>query len=137
MQEELVEECPVCFRAFSTAVVPTNIVCGHCFCAECASDLRRCPMCRKKLIPGYQKSTNYTLLSVLERMRVIERRETRSQEVQTDYVLTPSTFKARRIRSEPQTTQTNPQTVSLSDQLVLRFGRCPAGSINRLEVRLK
>lgn len=137
MQEEVVEECPVCFRVFSAAIVPTNIVCGHCFCAECSTNLKRCPICRKKLIPGYQRTTNYSLLSLLERLSSLARRETRSQQVQTDYVLSPSTSRARRVRSEPQPGQQVQQTVRVSDQLTFRFGRNAAGGISRLEVRLK
>ena len=137
MQEEVVvEECPVCFRAFSANVVPTSIICGHCFCAD-SSNLKRCPICRKKLIPGYQRTTNYSLLSLLERLQTLERRDTKSQQVQTDYILSPSTYRARRVRSEPQTGQQAQQTVKVSNQLTFRFGRNSAGTISGFEVRLK
>lgn len=136
MEEKLSEECPVCWRSFSSENVPTTIVCGHCFCDECSANLKRCPMCRKKLVPGYQRTTNYSLLSLIERIKQAGPRETKSQEVQTDYVLAPSSFRQRRVKSEPQTTEPV-QTYSVNKQVVFRVGRDPRGEINRFEVRLK
>ena len=124
-------------QGVSAQVVPPSIVCDHWFCSECSSNLKRCPICRKKLIPGYQRTTNYSLLSLLERLRTIERRETKSQQVQTDYILSPSTFRAHRVKSEPQTTQLGQQTLQVNDQLTFKFGRNSAGAIRRFEVKLK
>ena len=78
------EDCPVCWRGFGTEVVPFSIPCGHSFCSECAGGLRHCPLCRKKLVSGYPRSKNYSLLSLLDRVNQVKPIvETRDQETQT------------------------------------------------------
>jgi hypothetical protein len=84
MNQLEVEECPVCWRAFSTELVPITIVCGHSFCQECSVDLKKCPLCRRRLQTGYNRATNYSLLSLVNRIEQVGKKETRDQEVQTE-----------------------------------------------------
>ena len=136
MDESLSEECPVCWRAFSVDNVPTTIVCGHCFCPDCSQNLKRCPICRKKLIAGYQRTTNYSLLSLISRLDRAGQRETKSQQIQTDYVLAPSTFRQRKVKSAPQPGEAT-QTYALDRQMIFRVGRDATGCISKFEMRLK
>ena len=84
MSEVTVEECPICWRSFSITLVPVAIVCGHSFCHDCSNDLRKCPLCRKKLSSNYTRVTNYSLLSLVSRMESVGKKETRDQEIQTE-----------------------------------------------------
>ncbi len=84
MNQVEVEECPVCWRAFSTELVPITIVCGHSFCQECSADLKKCPLCRRRLQIGYNRATNYSLLSLVNRIEQVGKKETKDQEVQTE-----------------------------------------------------
>ena len=86
MNQVAAEECPICWRTYSSALVPVTIVCGHTFCPECSTELRKCPLCRRRLQSGYTPVTNYSLLSLVNRLEEAGKKETKNQEVQTEYI---------------------------------------------------
>ena len=86
MNQVAVEECPICWRSFSSTLVPVTIICGHSLCQDCSKDLRKCPLCRRRLQSGYTTVTNYSLLSLVNRMEQAGKRETRDQEIQTEKI---------------------------------------------------
>ena len=61
------EQCSICWRDFSRTVLPYCIPCGHSLCLECCRGLRKCPLCRARLPLGYEPSTNYSLLSLIDK----------------------------------------------------------------------
>ena len=79
-----IEECPVCWRAFSSITVPFLIICGHSLCDDCSQGLSRCPICRRKLGQNYQRTRNWSLLSLVEKLETRPVVEKRNQEVQTE-----------------------------------------------------
>jgi hypothetical protein len=86
MNQVAAEECPICWRSYSSTLVPVTIVCGHTFCPQCSTDLRKCPLCRRRLQNGYTAVTNYSLLSLVNRMEQAGKKETKDQEVQTEKI---------------------------------------------------
>lgn len=84
MNESVGEDCVICWRSFSATVIPITLICGHSFCQECSTDLNKCPLCRKKLKRGYSRPTNYSLLSLLNRIELQDKKETHDKEVQTE-----------------------------------------------------
>jgi len=52
-----------------------TLVCGHSFCADCSDNLKKCPLCRRRLSAGYPRVTNYSLLSLVDRMQTENKRE--------------------------------------------------------------
>ena len=44
------------------------LACGHSFCGDCAAVVRSCPLCRHRLPQNYQRRTNYSLLSLIEKL---------------------------------------------------------------------
>ena len=85
MNQLAAEECPVCWRSYSSSLVPVTIVCGHTFCPDCSSNLRKCHLCRRRLQSGYTPVTNYSLLSLVNRLEDAKK-ETKDQEAQTEYI---------------------------------------------------
>ena len=81
MQEEA---CSVCWRNFSTALIPTVLICGHSFCGECAGLVRACPLCRQRVPTNMPRRTNYSLLSLLEKMERYRATERTHRETQTE-----------------------------------------------------
>ena len=77
------EECGVCWRVYSQEIVPVALVCGHSFCQQCSSGLNKCPLCRKRFQSG-TKPTNYSLLSLVNRVNQVGHKETRDVEIQTE-----------------------------------------------------
>lgn len=123
------EDCPVCWRSFSLSLVPFSIPCGHSFCSECADNLQRCPLCRKRLIHGYARVRNYSLLSLLE--RVNKKTESRNQEVQTEI-----TMIARKAKKPPLSLE-GCAAEMLAKPLNLKFHKDPLGNIRRFEIKFK
>lgn len=79
------EDCPVCWRTYSQDLVPVALACGHSLCNQCSAELNRCPLCRKRLLAGAVRPTNYSLLSLLNRLNESERAvETKDVEMQTE-----------------------------------------------------
>src|SRR3990167_2708500 len=66
------EGCPVCWREYGVETVPTSIACGHSFCAECLVNLRACPLCRKRITSATPRTTNYSLLSLANRVNAVQ-----------------------------------------------------------------
>ena len=77
------EECPICWRSFSSLLTPMTLVCGHSLCEECSEDLKKCPLCRRK-ITAQNRSTNYSMVSLLEKLDRVERKEFKDQTMQTE-----------------------------------------------------
>ena len=78
------EECPICWRSFSNNVSPMTLICGHSLCEDCSEDLKKCPLCRRKLQSGYARATNYSLVSLIDKLEAVEKKEYKDQEVQTE-----------------------------------------------------
>lgn len=78
------EDCPVCWRTYSSDLLPVALICGHSLCQECSAALNKCPLCRKRLQTNVPRPTNYSLLSLLNKMNDTVRVETRDVEIQTE-----------------------------------------------------
>ena len=70
------EACSVCFRHFSTALLPKVLPCGHSFCISCIPMVQTCPLCRQRLAARVQWPTNFALVSLLEKMERSHQQET-------------------------------------------------------------
>jgi hypothetical protein len=123
------EGCPVCWREYGLDTVPTSVGCGHSFCADCVGQLRACPLCRKRITSTSQRTTNYSLLSLANRVNAMSHVETRDQEVQA----TPSSR-----RRNNTVTQSGMVQHSQADQkpIKFKFARHPTGGLRSLEVLL-
>ena len=84
MNQEKSESCPVCWRSYSYEVVPISIVCGHSFCQDCSNNLKKCPLCRHRISSSAPRVTNYSLLSLVNRLDQSEVKEMKDQGVQTE-----------------------------------------------------
>ena len=102
------EECAVCWRPYSYDLVPMSITCGHSFCQDCCENLRKCPLCRRRLQNNSTRVTNYSLLSLVNRLENEGTKEMKDQEVQTEK-------QPKRPKSRPaQGAQSIPTTMALS-----------------------
>ena len=104
---------------------PISAPCGHSVCAECSANLRNCPLCRKRLQPAAQRPTNYSLLSLVERLNQQPPPETRDQEVQTD----------RRPRRAPNTEQ-HILSTRQAQPVKFKLSRDAAGLVKGFEILL-
>ena len=94
------EECSVCYRGFSTTLVPFLLVCGHSFCDACSSMVRCCPLCRHQVPLNHVKRTNYSLLSLLEKLERRPNIDRSEQQTQTD-LDSMSSSSTRHLRTKP------------------------------------
>lgn len=123
------EGCPVCWREYSQQTLPTSVSCGHTFCADCLGNLRNCPLCRKRIAPGAVRSTNYSLLSLVNRVNAVQPVEKKDQEVQT------APIGRRRAASSAR----NTDVVAVPGQqqpIRFKFSRNSLGGLRSLEVLL-
>jgi hypothetical protein len=125
------EDCPVCWRSFSLQLIPFSIPCGHSLCPDCSTDLPRCPLCRKRLIPGYTRVRNFSLLSLLERITMVQKTDSRDQQVQTEY-----TVIAKKAKKAPLSLEATAADI-LTRPLNLKFHKDPLGNIKSLAIRFK
>ena len=123
------EQCPVCWRAFSAQLVPYTLICGHSLCADCSDNLKKCPLCRKRLSVGHQRITNYSLLSLVGRLEQGDKKETKDQEIQTDSQIAVR----RRLREEEG--QTN--RPAKQKPLVIKLGQLGHGQFKHIELKFK
>ena len=123
-----IEECPVCWRPFSSALTPLTIPCGHSFCPECSQGLSQCALCRKRLVHGYPRVKNYSLLSLIERLTTTKTTQ-RHQEAQTE--------KPTAIRREAKKTLEECPLKLLAKPLNVKFHKDPLGGIKRVEFKFK
>ena len=93
------ESCPVCWRDFSSTLKPFSLICGHSYCYECLILLKKCPLCRTRVVQSTSRPTNYALLSLIEKADNIRPADTRDQYIQTDEV--------QRIDIQPRLDHTN------------------------------
>lgn len=68
------------------------MVCGHSFCEECSTNLRRCALCRRSL-KSSSRVTNYSLLSLVSKLEQ-EKREMVDKQIETEV----SEFRQKTIR---------------------------------------
>ena len=123
------ECCPICWREYGPGTVPTSVSCGHSFCADCISQLRSCPLCRKRITSASQRTTNYSLLSLANRVNAMNHVETRDQEVQA----TPAS--RRRPNTNNQSAVLQPGQTE-AKPIKFKFARHPTGGLRSLEVLL-
>ena len=118
------ESCPVCWREYSSEVLPIATSCGHSFCGDCSQGLRNCPLCRKRLVPPAQRPTNYPLLSLVNRLNSISTVERRDQQSQTERVKIP-----RRVVETDL-----PPPGLVQKPIKFKFSKDSSGLIRRFEV---
>lgn len=123
------EGCPVCWREYSADTVPTSVACGHSFCADCIVQLRACPLCRKRITGATHRTTNYSLLSLANRVNAMVQVETRDQEVQA----TPPSRRRPASQTQTSTLHTGPAE---QRPIKFKFARHPTGGLRSLEVQL-
>ena len=70
-------------RSFSMSITPMTFPCGHSLCEECSDGMRKCPLCRKKFL-GTARSTNYSMVSLLEKLERLDKKEFKDAQVQTE-----------------------------------------------------
>ena len=124
------EDCPVCWRSFSTHLIPFTIPCGHSYCSDCSVGLTQCPLCRKRLVHGYARVRNFSLLSLLERINT-HKIESRDQQVQTEH-----TVIAKKNKKPPLSLEAGSSEM-LMKPLNLKFHKDPLGNIKRFEIKFK
>ena len=124
------EDCPVCWRSFSSQLTPFSIPCGHSYCPECSQGLTHCPLCRKRLVHGYSRVKNYSLLSLLDRINSYKA-QSRDQQVQTEH-----TVIARKAKKAPVSVESGLADM-LTKPLNLKFHKDPLGNIRRFEIKFK
>ena len=125
------EDCPVCWRSFSTQLIPFTIPCGHSYCTECSVGLTQCPLCRKRLVHGYSRVRNYSLLSLIERLGNHRTKDSKDQQIQTEHAMI-----ARKAKKAP-TTLSSDSVEMLTRPLNLKFHKDPLGNIKRFEIKFK
>lgn len=81
MNECSIEECPVCWRSYSSIVIPMTMSCGHSFCEDCSDSLKKCALCRRS-VKASSRSTNYSLLSLVTKLER-DKKETADKQVET------------------------------------------------------
>jgi len=123
------EGCPVCWREYGLETIPTSIACGHSFCSDCLPSLRACPLCRKRITAGTQRTTNYSLLSLANRVNAVHHVETKDQEVQA----TPASRRRAVTTVQSAAIQTGAGT---EKPIKFKFARHPTGGLRSLEVML-
>ena len=84
-------ECPVCWRPYSTDLPPFTISCGHSLCSDCSNGLTRCPLCRNKLSVRLPPVRNYSLQSIIEQIASAPQPEMVHQQMQTEKRPRPQT----------------------------------------------
>ena len=84
-------------------------------------------MCRKRLSTGYQRVTNYSLLSLLDRMGNGNKNERKDVEVETDNL---ATARRRAVRDKPP-------GLPKQKPLVLKLGHLGQGLFKHLELKFK
>ena len=127
MSDAAVEDCPICWRSFSVSLVPVTIVCGHSFCSDCSDNLKKCPMCRRRLSAGYQRVTNYSLLSLVGRLEQNSRKETRDQQVQTEKL----------VRNPCRTQTIGSEGSGKARPLIIKLNKMDTGLFKCLELKFK
>jgi hypothetical protein len=98
------ESCPICWRVFSLETIPVCLPCGHSCCRECSLAIRSCSLCRYRLTSNYQPKTNFSLVSMVEKVHKRETIDKTSQSTQTESEVFPI---------QPVTSRSRQQKVSL------------------------
>lgn len=95
MNQCSIEECPVCWRSYSSTVIPITISCGHSFCEECSVNLKRCALCRRSA-KASTRATNYWLMSLVSKLEQ-EKKDMVDKQIETDglTVIRPKTVASR------------------------------------------
>ena len=94
MNQLEVESCPICWRTYQNElVIPVCFPCGHSCCRDCSLEVRSCSICRQRFSTSFQRRTNYSLLSMIEKVdqTIQEQRTNRpqTQEMQTQTETVP------------------------------------------------
>jgi len=95
-------------------------------------------MCRRRLLTGYQRVTNYSLLSQVHRLEQITKKETRDQEVQTDInVRKPRKKKETIIQNSMIDNEIGLPPVAKSKQMIIKFNKMEGGMFKSMEFKFK
>ena len=129
----IVEECPVCWRSFGAEIIPTTLICGHSMCFDCSENLRKCPLCRRRLSSNSAKAPNHTLLFLIDRLEHLNTREKKDQQNQTDDRNTHTRVLKSENISQPVS---GLEAITLSKKgLTFKLKSNRAGVLNGFEVR--
>ena len=129
------ESCAVCWRDFSSLVKPLSLSCGHSYCYDCSILLKKCPLCRSRLLHNASKPTNYALLSLIEKAEQLRPPEMRDQDIQTEeqpIIDSRNTLNT----SNSNTTAHRNQRSKKKDTLKFKFTRGETGLLEGLEIVL-
>lgn len=127
------EECPVCWRTYSTTLVPTSIHCGHTRCIECCTVLRKCPLCRSRISSSSNRVTNYALLSLIERIDKGTKKDTREICIQTEKIQRQRKQRVETVEpSIPIST-----SGSMNKGITLKLKNNKEGVVNCFELKFK
>ena len=129
------ETCPICWRTYQTeAVVPVCFPCGHSCCRDCSMEVRACSICRQRFSSSFQRRTNYSLLSMIDKLEKNTRdhaaQRTMTQETQTQTDIHVARQPVVR-RQRQQSTTVNHQTFSF------QIKKTAEGQVSGIHLRFK
>ena len=133
--ENVKESCAVCWRDFSSIIKPLSLACGHSYCYDCSILLRKCPLCRQRVLQNTSRPTNYALLSLIEKTEQVRLPETKDQHAQTDEQHSIGNRQRLQIPHDHTTSQNNTRTRK-KEALKFKFTRSTTGLLEGLEIVL-
>ena len=127
------ESCAVCWRDFSSVVKPFSLACGHSYCYDCSILLKKCPLCRSRLVHNASRPTNYALLSLIEKTEQVRPPETKHQNIQTEEQPSIDIRRARNTSTSNSHTLGNSR-MKKKEVLRFKFTRGGTGLLEGLEL---
>lgn len=107
------EGCPICWREYSTEVVPVCLGCGHSCCQDCSAEIRSCSLCRFRISTNFPRRPNYAMVTMIERMASRQRIERSEQGTQTDSTVLSELPKGRARQTRPGLLEGKAMTVAI------------------------
>jgi hypothetical protein len=134
MNELELEKCPICWRGFSSdQVIPICLPCGHSFCRDCSMSIRSCSLCRQRFSSTIQRKTNYSLLSLLDKVNKPDI-ETKDQQIQTDTIDLPMNITTTNMRAPRQ----NRSSQNIQKQsITFQIKKTADGTISGIQLAFK
>ena len=129
------ESCSVCWRDFSSTIKPFSLICGHSYCYDCSVLLKKCPLCRVRLVQNGSRPTNYALLSLIEKAENITLPEMRDQHIQTEEVQ-HIVMSTRPNDANNTSLAPRPSKQKKKDTLKFKFTRGITGILEGFEIQM-
>ena len=129
------ENCAVCWRDFSSQIKPISLSCGHSYCYECSVLLKKCPLCRMRVIHSSTRSTNYALLSLIEKTEKYKPPEVKNMGAQTEEnqaIIGPRRFG---LEGSTRTAQLG-RNQRKKDAVKFKFTRNATGCLEGFEIQM-